>query len=186
MKEWIIIVNGLPATGKTTLANKLSEQLNLPIFRKDDIKESLGDALTTIDKEIAYNLGLFSRLVINYIVQQLQHAQSYVIDSNFSPGPQTEIFIKLVRDLNVIEIFLKANGDVLFERFSKRVISRHPTHLEHYLGLEKFKDTITNGSLKPLGVGELIEVDTTNFNILDFDKICGKVRNLVTSPKLGK
>lgn len=42
----LIIVNGLPGSGKTTLATQLATELSLPLFRKDAIKETLADALT--------------------------------------------------------------------------------------------------------------------------------------------
>lgn len=44
----LIIVNGLPGSGKTTLATQLAAGLSLPLFRKDAIKETLADALTAI------------------------------------------------------------------------------------------------------------------------------------------
>ena len=39
----VILVNGLPAAGKTTLARALSRRLSLPLFSKDVIKEAHAD-----------------------------------------------------------------------------------------------------------------------------------------------
>ena len=36
----IILVTGIPGTGKTTLARQLAEALEMPLATKDDIKES--------------------------------------------------------------------------------------------------------------------------------------------------
>jgi predicted ATPase len=36
----VILVNGLPASGKTTLARALARRLRLPLFSKDVIKEA--------------------------------------------------------------------------------------------------------------------------------------------------
>ena len=40
----VIIVAGMPASGKTTFVNKLSKALGYPVLEKDAIKEELPDA----------------------------------------------------------------------------------------------------------------------------------------------
>jgi hypothetical protein len=39
--EFLVLVNGLPGSGKTTLAGQLSETLHVPLLSKDSIKEAL-------------------------------------------------------------------------------------------------------------------------------------------------
>ena len=41
----IIVVSGAPAAGKTTLATAVAKARRLPVIGKDDIKETLVDAL---------------------------------------------------------------------------------------------------------------------------------------------
>src|SRR5437660_944166 len=44
MKRPFVIVSGVPGSGKTTLAHRLSLALQLPLLDKDDILESLFDS----------------------------------------------------------------------------------------------------------------------------------------------
>ena len=55
----IIIVNGLPASGKTTLATKISKELKIPAIHKDQIKEDLFDSLNLKpSRKLSQELGL--------------------------------------------------------------------------------------------------------------------------------
>lgn len=45
MAEGLVLVNGLPGAGKTTLASMLSRALGATAFSKDAIKEAVADAL---------------------------------------------------------------------------------------------------------------------------------------------
>ena len=53
----LILVTGLPAAGKTMIARRLSEILNLPLIAKDDIKERLFNGLGMSTREWSQKLG---------------------------------------------------------------------------------------------------------------------------------
>ena len=46
----VIVVSGLPASGKTTLARRLSAALRLPLLSLDTIKEAIVDEITVEDR----------------------------------------------------------------------------------------------------------------------------------------
>ncbi|GAA4345159.1 GNAT family N-acetyltransferase [Angustibacter luteus] len=56
----VVLVNGLPGSGKTTLAGALAEELALPLLSKDLVKEAVGDRLPPGD---AARLGGSSSLL---------------------------------------------------------------------------------------------------------------------------
>ena len=53
----IVIVTGKPASGKSTLAKRLSQELHMPLVGKDSIREQLFDRLGWKDRQWAQELG---------------------------------------------------------------------------------------------------------------------------------
>ena len=45
MKPYIILIAGVPASGKTAYARHVAEKLHIPFIGKDNIKEKLYDSL---------------------------------------------------------------------------------------------------------------------------------------------
>ncbi len=54
----IVVVSGIPGSGKTTLATALGQTMGLSVISKDVIKESLMDTLGTGDNDwVASSVG---------------------------------------------------------------------------------------------------------------------------------
>ena len=53
----VIVVTGIPGSGKTTLAFALAETMGSSVISKDEIKESLMDSLGTGDNDWAKALS---------------------------------------------------------------------------------------------------------------------------------
>ena len=47
----LIIIAGMPATGKTTLSKKIAAAFGMPILEKDEIKKEADRLVKTIDKK---------------------------------------------------------------------------------------------------------------------------------------
>src|SRR5947207_3182207 len=57
MSEPIVIVSGIPGSGKTSLGRPLAKALGVAFIAKDVIKEALGDVLGLVDVETSMRLG---------------------------------------------------------------------------------------------------------------------------------
>lgn len=70
----LVLVNGPPGSGKTTLSPVLAERLGLPLFAKDAIKESLADHLAVRDPDASRALGRAAVLLMYDLARASQGA----------------------------------------------------------------------------------------------------------------
>lgn len=86
----LIIVGGLSASGKTTLAQRLVLSLKLPLMHKDVIKETLYDALGCADIAESQRIGQASMVLLYQFAEAvLRMGQSCIVESTFHPGIST-------------------------------------------------------------------------------------------------
>src|SRR6185437_3895614 len=84
---YLIIVTGLPATGKSTLARELARRLRVPLIGKDMIKEPLLDMLGAGDSERSRLLSTASFAVLFELARELlARGLSLIVEGNFRPG----------------------------------------------------------------------------------------------------
>jgi predicted kinase len=169
----LVIVTGLPCTGKTTLALRLAGDFGLPFVNKDGLKERLFDRLGWQDRAWSQRLGLASYDLLYYFLEgQLQAGRSCIVESNFKAQIDAPKFLAL-KDrypFYPFQIFCRADGAVLLERFRLRSKSgiRHPGHVDH-LNDAEFQRVFLAGDEAPLPLGgELLTVDTTDFDSIDY------------------
>lgn len=179
----MILVSGLSCTGKSTLAEKISEKFSLPYFSKDMFKELMFDRLGYSDREWSKKLGGASWGILYKIAENLlKTGQSFILESNFKPETDRPIISELQKKykIRIIEVLCFAEGKTLFERFKKRAESglRHPGHVDH-LCYEEQEKVLMVGKVEPMGLGEIIEVDTTEIEKANYREILEKIRILL-------
>ena len=168
----VIIISGLPCTGKTTLGREVAIKYNLPFISKDDIKESLFDSLGWGDREWSKKLGKSTYPIIYYFIEaQLKANKSFIVESNFNPEFDTEIFLSLKSTYSFDPFIIQchSDGDILFERFKQRSNSgeRHEGHRDH-LNLDEFKGSLLSGKLDVLDIGAVVkDLDTSDLCNID-------------------
>jgi predicted kinase len=130
----LIIVSGPPCAGKSTLANRLREELKWPLLAKDSIKELLFDSLGWQDRTWSRKLSEASYALLFNTAAELLHAgQRCILEGNFRWRETAGRFASLLRpELRVIQVCCTAPFAVLSARLHGRVAAgqRHPGHLD--------------------------------------------------------
>lgn len=112
----LIIINGPPAAGKTTIATPLASKLGIPLLAKDTVKEFLFDTLGTRDREWSKTLGKASSEFLYHLTGTLlSKGESIIIESAFEVKFAKPALQELINIYNpeVIEIYCTAKPAII-------------------------------------------------------------------------
>jgi chloramphenicol 3-O-phosphotransferase len=156
-----VILSGLPASGKSTLARALSQAFSLPLLDKDQFLEALFDSKGIGDTRWRRHLSQEADALFRLHAEQTtgavltswwKHPQS-TSDS----GTPTD-WLYLLPGFKV-EVHCRCSAQAAAARFLAR--QRHPGHLDHrWSSAELVANFDLQASLGPLGLGSLVEVST--------------------------
>ena len=137
-------------------------------------------------REIERRLGGTSVEVLYTFAETLIAAgQSCIVEANFSHRYATPAFQRIAarHPFRPLQINCVADPEVLRERFWTRSRSgeRHPGHQDH-LPPDSL-DKPNPGRLPPLDIGgQVIELDTSDWDILDYDSLVEQIQRLLQGP----
>jgi predicted kinase len=179
----LIIITGLPGTGKTTLGRRLARDLTLPFLHKDGIKEILFDQLGWSDRAWSRTLGRATyALLYHFLEIELAARRSLIVESNFHPEHATGEF-QAFRErygFRPFQVLCKTDGQTLLARYAARTASgeRHPGHVDAVV-VEEIREQLVTGRADPLALdGPVWEVDTTDPAQMDYASLLAAIRDV--------
>jgi glucokinase len=177
----VILIGGLPASGKSVLADRLRMELRWPLLGKDMYKETLFDSLGVRDREWSRRLSAAAYALMFAEASRMADCNiNCILEGNFRWLEQRERLLALLAsDAQVVQVVCRAEPDVLIERFRARAHSRHPGHADDkgLLDLERELRAGVQAAL-PLDA-PLVECDTTSGDPAGIDLAVRQIRALL-------
>ena len=173
----MIVVSGAPATGKSTVAATVADNLGFPLLSLDMVKETLADALGIKEEREAWSYTLGDAAA--EVVFRLGDMFPCAVVEGWWRGERRkraeEWFV------GCVEIFCRCEPSLAERRMRARQrADRHPIHRDMVNPEVVQQAAQLAGTVSPLGVGAaLIEVDTSS--AVAWDWLLGAVRDALQS-----
>lgn len=193
---YCILVAGMPAAGKSTMAKVISERLKLPAISKDAIKERLFDSVGFQSREEKVNLGIASMGIMYYASGQLMKAGlPFILENNFEASEHGIKNLLEKYQYSALTITLTGDYKVIYQRFLKRENSpdRHRGHVVNDSYPEKKENNLKTLKAEPISYdnfvcgiekrgfdafcvdGRQIKVDTTDFSKINMEELFSQI-----------
>ena len=165
-----IIINGPPASGKSTIADELGNIFNLPVLKRDTIQEALYDVIGTGDREYNRMLGRAGIAVIWAVLNNFPWEGAAIIDAwfRYPPYDWVQQGFSSAGIKSFVEVWCHAPGEVLSARYLSRMGQRHAGHPGKDFAIELIEIA---KKAKPMGIGDLLSVDTSTPDLVNIQEI---------------
>lgn len=155
-----VLVNGVPASGKSRVAEALAAATGWPLLTLDVVKEALFNQIGPGDREFNRKLGKASFEALFSLIRDFPANSTTIVDAwyGFQPREFTLPLIARAELAAAVELWCHAPPDVIVQRYSDRIDKRPKGHpgLEYVPELYKLA-----GRAGPLEAFPVIRVDTT-------------------------
>ncbi|GAB3410392.1 hypothetical protein GCM10027515_30670 [Schumannella luteola] len=150
MASVAILVNGLPGSGKSSLARQLGGILGAPVLAKDALKESFGELLPDGDSA---RLGGIAMDTLWRLAAETEGG--VIVDAVLDRSRDLEFArrgLEVAGSPRTVELWCEVPVEVARERFAARQPSRAGVHRDWDAAFEAFQ---------PLALGPVVRVDTS-------------------------
>jgi aminoglycoside phosphotransferase family enzyme/predicted kinase len=177
---WVIC--GLPASGKSTIAETMSETLGVKVLRSDLVRKEMFGLDPTEARDLPFEEGIYSKEATSLTYgrllmtaqQEVKKGCSVILDATFGSQHQRDEVIRLAQDMDTNILFVECTSSN--ETIRKRLVERETTggisdarlhHLKqlkvHFEPLDQMQDDLH------LKVDTEVSVDRSMRRILSHD-----------------
>ena len=181
---YYILVSGLPASGKSTLAKQLQDKLDWPMMDKDTILEAMNVASRATSAEQRRQISSTADQVFVALAKQLgcgilctfwNHPAS-------TTTPGTDALWLRTHSSRVIEIYCHCPAETSYERIQIRQQKQGTSEANRTnLGYDLLSEYKAEASLGPLNLGQLIIVKTDQ--PVKIELLISQIQTLLKNPQ---
>ena len=154
------MVNGVPASGKSALAHRISEQTGWLVLGLDTVKTPFLEVVEGVDRAFNRKLGRASYKSIFSIIKEAPEGATFIVDAwfGFQPLSVLEEHIDMAGITDVAELWCHAPPAVIAQRYCDRAGDRVVGHP----GVSYVPELIELANrAEPSRLGPVLDVDTT-------------------------
>lgn len=184
MNRKIIIISGYLASGKSTFARQLSGAVQVPYLIKDTFKSAICTSIPIGNRAESSRYSAVTFDAMMYVTERLlETGYPIIIEGNFMPAgvkktDEAGMIRRLIDHYDYSPLTYKFMGDtpVLYERFLEREKSPERGQANLMFNELSYRDfDMYCHNLDSFSVGgDMINLDTTDFNKIDFEKLIKK------------
>ncbi|MFI0845903.1 ROK family protein [Mesorhizobium sp. IMUNJ 23232] len=156
----LVMVNGVPASGKSRVARKLAEATGWPLLSLDTVKNPFLEEIEGVDRPFNRKLGRASLKAMFAVLAEAPAGTTVIMDAWFGFQPR-ELLAELIAQSGIdalAEIWCAAPPELIGARYGARVGKRLPGHP----GADYVPELIAlAGRAEPMRFGPVLTVDTT-------------------------
>jgi glucokinase len=156
----LVMVNGVPASGKSTVAKALATQTGWPILSIDTLKDPHLELIENVDRDFNRVLGQASYKAIFAVIRDAAPGTTFIVDAwfGFQPLDKLKELTAMAGITRIAELWCHAPPQTVGERYRRRASSRLPGHP----GPDYVPELVTlAGKAQPSRLGPMLEIDTT-------------------------
>ncbi len=164
-KPLLTVITGRPASGKTTLAHRLSQEINCPVISRDALKEgyinTIGDTHNKPGNEADWHIYNTFFEVIGFLISK---NISFIAEAAFQHKSWEEKLLNFSHRAAIKIIICEAPLGITRQRFQQRLAddsSREKFHNDRFVNEEGELKVLFTDEYKPVNINlPTLKVDT--------------------------